>query len=307
MKFLNKHICLLLFLSALSSYSLAQVRISNYSGISNASNSSAFIDASSSSAYNNTDNIGKGLLFPQVDLTKFTAFGGSPTGVPTSYPSRFDGMIVYNTTAGTVGVGATEDGTGAVTPGFWYYENKTTTLNGGTWKPLSSGGGSVTASNGLTATGSNIQLGGTMTVPATTVALDTTKLLFSATTGKVAIGGTALPTANSARFEVDGASANVTAYNAGSSTTIDFSKSNLAYTTASAGTFTLQNLKDGATYTLAVQGTTGGTADFTNASNTAGQKITCKVLNNRVTDGDALYTIIVMGATAYIYVATGFI
>jgi hypothetical protein len=48
------------------------------------------------------------------------------------------------------------------------------------------------------------------------------------------------------------------AFNAGASTTIDFSQSNMAYTTANTrNTFTLNSLKDGAPYTLAVQGPSG--------------------------------------------------
>lgn len=70
-------------------------------------------------------------------------------------------------------------------------------------------------------------------------------------------------TAPASRLEVDGAATNKSAYNAGASATIDFSKSNLAYTTASATAFTLNNIKDGGTYTLSVRGTVSGTSTFT--------------------------------------------
>jgi hypothetical protein len=90
---------------------------------------------------------------------------------------------------------------------------------------------------------------------------------------------------------------NLKAYNAGSSTTIDFSQSNLAYTTASPGnTFTINNIKDGGTYTLAVQGTTSGTPTFTNESFTwisMGGKI------STVQGRQTLYTFMVMGTTVY--------
>ena len=63
---------------------------------------------------------------------------------------------------------------------------------------------------------------------------------------------------------VEGAAYNNTAFDAGSATTIDFQQSNLAYTINSAqNNFTLQNLKDGGTYTLSVRGTSSGTASFT--------------------------------------------
>ena len=114
----------------------AQVRIVNNTSNTAVSNMSAFIDASSNSTANGTSNVGKGLIFPRTDLTTFTAFSGSPAGIPTSFPTRFDGMVVYNTAAsGVAGVGATQ---GTLSPGYWYYDNKSTTVNGGTWRPVAS-------------------------------------------------------------------------------------------------------------------------------------------------------------------------
>jgi hypothetical protein len=116
--------------------------------------------------------------------------------------------------------------------------------------------------------------------------------------GNVGIG-TSNPTS---RLEVDGAATNTTAFNAAAGTTIDFSRSNLAYTTASAGAFTLTNIKDGGTYTLAVQGTTSGTASFTATT------FTFRLVNNVATIAgrQTLYTFIVMGTTVYVYMTTGF-
>jgi hypothetical protein len=43
-------------------------------------------------------------------------------------------MVVYNiATSGVAGVGTT---IGTLTPGYWYYDNKTLSTTGGTWKPL---------------------------------------------------------------------------------------------------------------------------------------------------------------------------
>lgn len=115
---------------ASSLYGHSQVRMT---GITNSTvSSSAFIDASS----NNTNNIslgtGKGLVFPRVDLSTFVFLG--ITGIASNFPSRFDGMIVYNTKdGGSANVGTTS---GILTPGFWFYENKSTTTTGGTWKPI---------------------------------------------------------------------------------------------------------------------------------------------------------------------------
>ncbi len=102
-------------------------------------------------------------------------------------------------------------------------------------------------------------------------------------------------------LEINGAATNTNAFNAAAGTTIDFSRSNLAYTTASAGAFTLSNIKDGGTYTLAVQGATSGTASFTASG------FTFKSPNNGPTTASkhTLYTFIVMGTTVYYYMTTG--
>ena len=75
---------------------------------------------------------------------------------------------------------------------------------------------------------------------------------------------------------------------------IDFSNSNLAYTTANPGnTFTLTGMKNGGTYTLAVQGTTSGTAAFTISG------FTNVFLGNyaSISGKETVYTFIVMGAS----------
>jgi hypothetical protein len=103
-------------------------------------------------------------------------------------------------------------------------------------------------------------------------------------------------------LEINGAATNTTAINASSSTTIDFALSNLAYTTSSAGSFALNNIKDGGTYTLAVQGSTSGTSSFSSSS------FTFYSTNNGATTSNkqTLYTFIVMGTKVYYYMATGF-
>jgi hypothetical protein len=102
---------------------------------------------------------------------------------------------------------------------------------------------------------------------------------------------------------VNGASTNASSYAAGNSTTIDFSKSNLAYTNVNPGnTFTLQNVKDGGTYTLLVQGTTSGTAIFSASG------FNVKSMNNGPTANgkQTLYTFIVMGTSVFVSMTTGF-
>ena len=116
--------------------------------------------------------------------------------------------------------------------------------------------------------------------------------------GNVGVG-TSSPTS---RLEVNGSATNNVAYNAGSGTSIDFSLSNLAYTTASAGTFTITNIKNGGTYSLAVQGATSGTSTFSCSG------FTFIYVNNGITapNKHTMYTFIVMGTTVYVYMATGF-
>ncbi len=115
----------------------AQVRISNSVSNSSAANSSAFLDASSNVTYNNSTNVGKGLLFPRTDLTTFSAVSPTTGGLPTNFPTRYDGMIVYNSASGTAAMGGI-----AVTPGFYYYSNPGTHSvseghsNQGTWVRL---------------------------------------------------------------------------------------------------------------------------------------------------------------------------
>jgi hypothetical protein len=94
---------------------------------------------------------------------------------------------------------------------------------------------------------------------------------------------------------------NAAAYPAGASSTIDFSASNLAYTTLSPTAFSLQNMKDGGTYTLAVQGITSGTSTFsgTNPSGTNFTFISMGGNTATVQDKQTLYTFIVMGTTVY--------
>jgi hypothetical protein len=105
------------------------------------------------------------------------------------------------------------------------------------------------------------------------------------------------------KLEVNGSATNTTAYNSGSATAILFSNSNLAYTSASPGSFNLQGMKDGGTYTLAVQGTTAGTSSFSAPNFTV-----FKSVNNgqTIAGKQTLYTFIVMGTTVYVYMAAGF-
>ena len=126
---------------------------------------------------------------------------------------------------------------------------------------------------------------------------------LTGTTLKSTVTGSSLTSVGTlTSLEVNGRASNSAAFNASSSTTIDFTKSNLAYTSNSPSAFTLSGLKDGGTFTLAVQGTTAGTASFT-----AGGFTFLSVNNGVTTSGKhTLYTFIVMGAYVYYFMTAGF-
>ncbi|MGP2570946.1 hypothetical protein ACT4R9_01695 [Ornithobacterium rhinotracheale] len=111
-----KHTILLLLLADLS---FAQINTNQK--ITEKSTSSAFLDASENGE-NFAPDVGRGLLFPQTDLSKFNLDIDAADGI--NYPTYFDGMIVYNTQEG----GATNDPnlntqTENLTKGFYYFSN----------------------------------------------------------------------------------------------------------------------------------------------------------------------------------------
>ena len=122
--------------------------------------------------------------------------------------------------------------------------------------------------------------------------------------GNVGVGTTS-PTAQlevNGETIIDGAAHNKNAHNAGSSTTIDFKESNFAYTSASAGAFTLNNLKDGGSYTLAVQGNSPGVSSFTASGFTFRSRYGS---TSTVANCHSIYSFIVMGNTVYYSLVTG--
>jgi hypothetical protein len=126
---------------------------------------------------------------------------------------------------------------------------------------------------------------------------------LSGTTLKSTVTGSSLTSVGIlVALEVNGAATNTTAHNAAASSTIDFTKSNLAYSSNNPSSFTLSGIKDGGTYTLAVQGTTSGTSAFSSSG------FTFKSVNNGSTTSgkQTLYTFIVMGTTVYYFMAAGF-
>jgi len=146
---------------------------------------------------------------------------------------------------------------------------------------------------------------GTRLLFATTVKDETnyTDRMIITDTGNIGVG----TTAPISKLEVNGAATNTVAFNAAAASSIDYTKSNLAYTTANPGAFVVTGLKDGGTYTLAVRGTVQGTSSFS-GTNPIGVSLVFKSINNGITTTgkETLYTFIVMGTTVYYFMSTGF-
>ncbi|MCK0205574.1 hypothetical protein [Ornithobacterium rhinotracheale] len=133
-----------LLLLVVGTFSYAQIKLNQAPTLDKSSN--AFLDASENTE--GKPNIGRGLLFPQTDLSKFTLDVASADGI--NYPTYFDGMIVYNTQEG----GRTNDPSLAVqtenlTKGFYYFSNpkgkNNQSISEGKWVKL----GDEKANNGL--------------------------------------------------------------------------------------------------------------------------------------------------------------
>lgn len=107
----------------------AQIKTNNPS-TSSISGESVFLDASSF----NSANVGKGMNFPRTNLTTFTFVSATTSAL--KFPTAYDGMVVYNTTAGTTVSGTPV----AVTPGFYYFKNTGATTNSttGVWTQIGS-------------------------------------------------------------------------------------------------------------------------------------------------------------------------
>lgn len=115
------------------------------------SQSNAFLDASSnfSSIAGESNNLHKGIVFPDVNLTTFEFENIIADGI--TLPSYYDGMIVYNTATGnTLTTGVNPNVSSTVVPGFYYFSNPNGATNGnvtgGVWKAL---GSSASSSNSV--------------------------------------------------------------------------------------------------------------------------------------------------------------
>lgn len=118
------------------SASYAQIKVQTLPEVA-VTNQNPFLDASGYTKRNPKGNsIGKGLYFPQTDLTKWEFKTDMVSR--SNFVTAFDGMVVYNTGTGKTLEKAEEGGIQVdVKPGFYYFSNpngKTTRkITGGKW------------------------------------------------------------------------------------------------------------------------------------------------------------------------------
>jgi len=169
----------LAFVTALAFNVNSQAQIKANQTLANASinNSTAFLDAASSTTWNASTTLGKGILFPRADLTQLvlTNNGGY---LSANNPNRFDGIIVYNTGTGNTPASGSGIGGQAVAPGFYYFSNpgSPTATTTGQWLPI---GASPKVSIGTVETLTNTSIG--------TAAIYAIKGTFAATGSSTAV------------------------------------------------------------------------------------------------------------------------
>lgn len=209
--------------------------------------------------------------------------------------SGFIGLNVTNpvsTFANTASVITGSNISSAINGGFTWVSSGTG-FAGGIYNANADGNGFLIKNSATGATNNVLEV-------ATGTQNTTVSSLFNVKgNGNVGIG-TSAPTS---KLEVNGSATNTAAFNnGGSATAIAFSMSNLAYTTLSPQLFSLTGIKDGGTYTLAVQGPTQGTSTF------MAPGFTFRYVNNgpSIANTHTLYTFIVMGTTVYVYTTVGF-
>lgn len=158
----------------------------------------------------------------------------------------------------------------------------------------------------FTAGSNNILIGADIDVPAsgTNNYLSIANMIYgNISTGTVGIGA-ASPRAT---LDVNGSVVGKAATSA--SATVDFASGNLQYTSLSCGAFILQNMKDGGSYTLAVQGATSGTCSFTAYSDASVTLLTTHLPPDHVSsiaNTHTLYNFLVLGTHVYVSWVPGY-
>ena len=151
-----KNIFNLLLLVGLGTVSYAQV-LTNQPTNATITNSNVLLDGSTnfSTESGAQPYVGKGVIIPSVDLVNFQFDLTLADSV--TFPTYFDGMIVYNNATGnTLTTGNRSSTATAVTPGYYFFYNPNGASNGnvtaGVWRPLGGGSAKFDVTNAETAT-----------------------------------------------------------------------------------------------------------------------------------------------------------
>jgi len=151
-----KNIFSLLLLVGLGAVSYAQV-LTNQQTNATITNSNVLLDGSTnfSTESGAQPYVGKGVIIPSVDLVNFQFDLTLADGV--TFPTYFDGMLVYNSSTGTTLTAGNRSSTATpVTPGYYYFYNPNGNANGnvtaGVWRPLGGGNAKFDVTTAETAT-----------------------------------------------------------------------------------------------------------------------------------------------------------
>ncbi|MCS3531781.1 hypothetical protein [Chryseobacterium sp. JUb7] len=135
-----KNIFSLLLFAGLGTVASAQV-LTNQPVNPTITNSNVLLDGSTnfSNDVGAQPYVGKGVIIPSVDLVNFQFDLTLADGA--TFPTMFDGMIVYNNATGTTLTAGNRSSTAtAVTPGYYYFFNpngyNNQTVQPGVWRPL---------------------------------------------------------------------------------------------------------------------------------------------------------------------------
>jgi hypothetical protein len=157
-----KNIFSLLFLAGLGSFASAQV-LTNQPVNPTITNSNVLLDGSTnfSTDVGAQPYVGKGVIIPSVDLVNFEFDLALADGA--TFPTMFDGMLVYNNATGTTLTAGNRSSTATpVVPGYYYFYNPNgygnQTVQPGVWRPL---GGDPRVNIANTETVTNTLINGT--------------------------------------------------------------------------------------------------------------------------------------------------
>lgn len=142
-----KNILNLILLIGSGAVSFAQV-LTNGTVNATITNSNVMLDGSTnfSAESGASDNVGKGIIIPSVNLVNFEFDLSLADSV--TFPTYFDGMIVYNNATGTTLTAGNRSSTAIdVVPGYYFFFNpngaKNNAVSTGVWRPFGGSGSKV--------------------------------------------------------------------------------------------------------------------------------------------------------------------